>query len=269
VSGQRGDDGRGSRTHRPDEPPPGPGGALETMVLQTGAGRRAPAPRRPARLRRVDLCSDWLCLAAAVRHASEAADPVRLRTRVLELKVTLEQQGKETGFSAADVEAASFALVALLDETVLKTQGAAREAWLLRPLQLELYGQAVAGEEFFDRLERLRRDRQARIEALEVYFACLAFGFGGRYNLAGPEALPALLADLGREITAVRGATPGPLSPHLTSDEEYAVAAAAGVPLWLSGLLFVLAVSLAWLVLKLLAVLGAGRAADFIMALPR
>jgi type VI secretion system protein ImpK len=239
------------------------------MAIQAGAGRSAPTPRRAARLRLVDLCSDWLCLVAAVRHASEAADPVRLRTRVLELKVSLEQQGKEVGFSAADVEAAAFALVALLDETVLKSQGAAREAWLLRPLQLELYGQAVAGEEFFDRLERLRRDRQARIEALEVYLACLALGFGGRYNLAGPEALPALLADVEREVVAVRGTSPGPLSPHLTSEEEYAVAAAGGIPLWLSGLLFVLGVSLAWLVVKLLAVLGAGRVADFIMALPR
>ena len=270
MAGERGgsgrDPGRGRSASRGQEHR----GALETLVLQTGAGRRPSArPAGSARVHLVDQCSDLLSLAAAVRHASAPADPAALRARALELRAQLEQGGREVGFQAADVEAASFALVALLDETVLKTRGPARDAWLMKPLQLELYGQTVAGEEFFERLEKLRRERGNRIEALEVYFACLGFGFGGRYNLAGPEKLSALMAEVGRDIAAVRGAPPRALSPHLAAEEEYADVAAGGVPIWLSSLLFALAVALVWIVVKLLALHGAGGTADLIGSLSR
>lgn len=45
--------------------------------------------------------------------------------------------------------------------------------------------------------------------------------------------------------------------------------AAGGVPIWLSSLLFVLAVALVWIVVKLLALHGAGGTADLIGSLSR
>ncbi len=246
-------------------------GVLETLVLQAGGARRpAPGARAPrTHLHLVDVCSDLLALVAAVRHASGSADPARLRRRALDLKGQIEQQARDIGIPAADVEAATFALVALLDETVLKTRGAARDAWLRTPMQLELYGQTVAGEEFYDRLDALRRDRSGRIEALEVYFACLALGFGGRHNLEGPEKLAALLAEVGRDVQAVRGAPPRVLSPHLDPGGEYADTGGGGVPFWLSTAAFVLGTALVWLVVKLLAVHGATGMAARIAGLGR
>jgi type VI secretion system protein ImpK len=240
-------------------------GVLETLVVGGGAKRggtqvAGAAPRgRPghSHLHLVDLCSDFLALVAAVRHADGAAEPVALRRRALELKTTLEQRAREIGIPSADVETATFALVALLDETVLRSRGAAKDAWMRTPLQLELYGQTVAGEEFYERLDALRRDRSGRIEALEVCCACLALGFGGRHNLAGPEKLAEILAEVGRDVQAVRGAPPRSLSPHLDPGGEYADAGGTGVPIWLSTLAFVLGTALVWLVIKLLAAHGA------------
>jgi hypothetical protein len=96
----------------------------------------------------------------------------------MELKSRFERDAGAHGFSAADVEDAMFAMVALLDQTILSQRGPARDAWIARPLQLELYGRQLAGEEFFERLDKLRQEREARIEALEVYGCCLGFGFG-------------------------------------------------------------------------------------------
>ena len=260
-SAGRGGGARGARGSDPS--------ALETTVLAPAASRKPGRSGAAGRVALVELCSDFLGLVVAVRHAGASADPAALRGRALDLRREIEDRGREAGFPATDIEAANFALVALLDETVLRTRGAAHDAWLMKPLQLELYGQTVAGEEFFDRLEALRRERSTRIEALEVFFVCLALGFGGRYNLAGPEKLAEVLDEVGRDIAAVRGPAPRVLSPHLETGEEFADTMGSGVPVWLASLLFVLATATIWIVIKLLALHGAGTTADVIGSLPR
>jgi type VI secretion system protein ImpK len=53
-------------------------------------------------------------------------------------------------------------------------------------LQFHYFHENVAGEEFFKRLERIRRDPR-RIEILRIYYLALAFGFRGRYRVRGDE----------------------------------------------------------------------------------
>jgi type VI secretion system protein ImpK len=227
-------------------------GILETLALEPGV-RRAPAPRR----RLVDLCAEWLGLIVALRGVSSLPDPAGLRARVVDLKSRLEQTARDAGFSAADVEASVFALVTFLDETVLNAPGPARDVWIARPLQLELYGQMVGGEEFYERLEVLRRDRESRIEALEVYYTCLALGFAGKHRLSGPERIQAILAEVERDIAGVRRGGRGVLAPHASRHDELADVVAEGVPWWLSVAIFVPATLLAFVVVKLLSHAGA------------
>jgi len=219
-------------------------GILETLILDPVRHRSAPAP---VHARLVDLCSEWLSLVIAIRRLRELPDPSGLRARALELKVRLEQEARDAGFSAADTEAAIYALVAFLDESVLRTPGAARAAWYERPLQLELFGTNVAGEEFFNRLERLRREREAHVEALEIYYCCLALGFAGRYALGAPEKLHALLAEVEREVAAVRGASRTPLAPNAVRRDTFAGAAGSRLPAWLVVTVFAAALLIAFL----------------------
>src|SRR5262249_36809636 len=129
-----------------------------------------------SRIRLVDLCSDWLSMIVAIRQGADPSlDPQAIRNRTLELKARLAQDGARSGVHTVDVEGAAFALVAFLDETVLRSGGSARDAWIARRLQVELFGTANAGDEFFERLARLRRERDQRIESLEVFACCLAF----------------------------------------------------------------------------------------------
>ena len=271
---------KGPRTRReggpprggPGAPAPRGGGVLETMVVESSArrrpasaaGTRVTAGAAPARPRLVDLASDWLSTALALAQVTDLPDAAALRARALELRSRFTREAGEQGFAAQDLADAEFAMVAFLDETILNARGAAREVWIGRPLQLELYGRQLAGEEFFERLEALRRERDTRIEALEVYCCCLAFGFAGRYRLSPPEKLAELLADVQREVAAVRGAGQSPLAPNSARRNERVEEERQGMAWWLPVLVFVPAVLLTFLLVWAVSRLSAGGAAGAI-----
>jgi len=228
-------------------------GVLETMIGEPSPARRS----APARARLVDACAEWLSLIVTLRQAESLTDAPALRARAMELKAALEDAARRGGFSAADTEAAVFALVGFYDETVLRAPGPAREAWIARPLQLEFYGAMLAGEQFFERLDRLRAERENRIEPLEVYYACLAFGFAGKFAFAGPERLKATLVEIESDIAAVRGTGRRALAPHAArQDEAGGVTAGATVPWYYALGVFLGALLVTWLLLKLIESLG-------------
>jgi type VI secretion system protein ImpK len=75
---------------------------------------------------------------------------------------------------------AQYAVVALVDETVMSSTWPGAEQWRREPLQLHYYDNLLAGEQFFVRLDELRSG--ADDELLEVYFLCLCAGFQGRFR---------------------------------------------------------------------------------------
>ncbi len=74
-----------------------------------------------------------------------------------------------------------YALVAFIDETVLSIPCAERDNWALNPLQLELFGEYIAGNKFFTLLESILVNPSESSEVLNTYFLCLALGFKGKY----------------------------------------------------------------------------------------
>jgi type IV/VI secretion system ImpK/VasF family protein len=94
---------------------------------------------------------------------------------------------KRQGMLDKDFQDAGFAVVAWADETILKhTTWKYHHEWNTSPLQLEYYQTRNAGEEFFERLERLGAAQQA---VREIYYFCLALGFSGQYFLGLEDAL--------------------------------------------------------------------------------
>ena len=86
-----------------------------------------------------------------------------------------------------DYQDACFAVIAWADETILKHSTWKHHAeWNALPLQLEYFQTRNAGEEFFERLERLRPEQKA---IREVYYLCLGLGFSGRYFLGLEDEL--------------------------------------------------------------------------------
>jgi type VI secretion system protein ImpK len=98
-----------------------------------------------------------------------------------------EQEARSRGVSAEDAKQAIFAVVAFLDESVLSSSNPAFANWPRLPLQAELYGHQLAGELFFQELQKAlsRNDSVETADLLEVYYLCLLLGFKGRYAAGG------------------------------------------------------------------------------------
>jgi type VI secretion system protein ImpK len=81
------------------------------------------------------------------------------------------------------------------------------------PLQEEMFGSNIAGETFFENLDKLlsRQDSHDVADVLEVSALCLLLGYRGRYALTGQDTRPVIDAALDK-IRRIRGPLAG-LSP--------------------------------------------------------
>jgi len=97
---------------------------------------------------------------------------------------------------------ARFAVIAWIDELVLyslhESNRELSQQWKRSPLQVEFYDTANAGEEFFERLDRLNPGQSG---IREIYHLCLCLGFRGRYYDESQEyKLVALRRDIGQHL---------------------------------------------------------------------
>ena len=152
----------------------------------------------------------------------------------------VDRNAKSLGVSADDVTAAKYAFCAAVDEIILGSDYEIRDAWETRPLQLRLFGDQLAGEHFFQRLEDLRAKGSAHLQALEVFHMCLLLGFQGRFALDGRDKLNYLTARLGDEIARMRGKSRG-FAPHAERPDQIVHKLGSDVSLWVLSAVFALA----------------------------
>jgi type VI secretion system protein ImpK len=181
-----------------------------------------------------ELSSECLMLIQQLRLAKNVEDPQRLRSKTLEVLARMERDARDTGIDTETCRNAKFALVAFLDEAVTGLSFADKEMWITNPLQSELFGLNSAGEEFFRRLDDLRRRPQEHIQVLEVYYLCLVLGFKGKYHLDNPEGLRQLVEDTKADIVRTKERRfHFPLSPHGAPEEKFGEIVTRSLPGWL------------------------------------
>jgi len=156
-------------------------------------------------------------LTATVRvraRRQQVTDSESFRAQIREALRTAEQTLRQRGYSADEVRLAIFAVVAFLDETVLRSGNPVFSRWPGKPLQEEIFGGNVAGETFFQNLENLLRANDAPniADLLEVYDLCLLLGYQGRYTVGGQGELDAMKRAIAAKIERIRG--PEPLAPR-------------------------------------------------------
>ena len=144
-------------------------------------------PDTAARTQNLASCYET-ALTVILRLASmqqSAANSQNFRTNIRAALRAAMEQAKALGYSSEMNQLAFFAVVALLDESVLKLQNPAFADWAQRPLQEEMFGHARAGEVFFEHLLTLlaRQDSLENADCLEVYCLCMLLGFKGKYAL--------------------------------------------------------------------------------------
>ena len=177
-----------------------------------------------------DLCSPVFSLILTLATSKNYGDPKELRAKIGGIFARVEKEGLKEGFSPDDLHHAKYALVAVIDETVSRSDWLAKGDWWENPLALEYFGENIAGSEFFNRIEETRLKGQKKAPLLEIYYICLALGFEGKYAF-NPTELTPLIDQLGRELKSLRG-TGGELSPHWRPPEETLMAASRQLPVW-------------------------------------
>jgi type VI secretion system protein ImpK len=201
----------------------------------------------------VDLCTEAFLLIFFIRDGKDPGPPDQLRQEISLLLQDLEGRGQRRGHSEEDIKATRYALCAVLDETILNSRWPHKTQWADRPLQLEHFGEHMAGERFFELLDRIRTKGARKVDLLEVFCITLILGFQGKYKMRGGEELNLLIRELIGEILAHRGGSPRGLAPHWQIPGEPVEAPPSLVPrwVWIAGLASIGLVVLVFLVLKL------------------
>lgn len=142
-----------------------------------------------------------------------AANAESFRAQVKNLLGNADRDARRAGYDGDSVRLAVYAYIAFLDESVLNASQPMFATWAQQPLQEEIFGDHVAGENFFRHLAELlaRQDSEDLADLLEVFQLCLLLGFRGKYaaNVTGLQSITTMVQE---KIRRVRGGAP-PLSP--------------------------------------------------------
>lgn len=203
------------------------------------------APRNPV----MAAAARLLTLAAAVQAERQVPDPQGLlRTASGEARA-FEKTLHEIGLSAEDNARARYAVLATVDDIVQNLPGGANSNWAQQSLVVQSFGQAFGGDQFWTILDNMLARPAAYRDLLELYQACLAVGFQGRYRI---------LPDAGAQLSARMAATHAALDGIPQRPETDLVPSWRGVPTpvgklgWLPRLLLVTAAGAALLLVVFL-----------------
>ena len=111
-----------------------------------------------------------------------------VKTVSLTLLSILEEQALEAGrrggeYGVSFYKEAQYIMAALADEIFLNMDWEGREAWKSGLLEFKLFGTHVAGELFFQKLDKLLTDRDpAFVEIAALYLQVLSLGFRGKFR---------------------------------------------------------------------------------------
>jgi len=187
--------------------------------------------------------------------ATKQPEYQQVKADILRLLTKSEENMRKGSFSHEDYDQARFMICAWVDEAILASGWQHKNQWQREQLQRLYYNTTDAGEEAFERLNRLTFHQK---EVRELYYLCLALGFKGRFLkpegeylldqlqssnlkllLGGSANVPSLeRTDLFPESYPAAGAEPG--SQNKKFRFSILTVAALASPLLLFALLFLI-----------------------------
>ncbi len=210
---------------------------VERRTAPQPGGRNA-AGSTPTSL--VDIMYEGFYALFLLKNGNGPQDKTAFADHMTRFLGDVDRNAKALGVPAEDVTAAKYAFCAAVDEIILRSDYEIREAWETRPLQLRLFGDQLAGEHFFQRLEDLRAKGAVHLQALEVFHVCLLLGFEGRFALDGRDKLNYLTARLGDEIARMRGKNRA-FAPHAERPDQIVHKLGSDLSLWALSMVFAVA----------------------------
>jgi type VI secretion system protein ImpK len=165
-------------------------------------------------------------------RSGQIAPSNELRPRVGEMLTHLEERGRALRFGDDQIRAVKFALASFVDETVLTANFDLRHIWEKSPLQLEYFGEHLAGVKFFERLEEMLKKPEENGELIEIYYLCLLLGFKGRYSIYFEEQLKGVISKTADQLRRIGRLVDNELSPHWRAADQPEPPRDPSLPLW-------------------------------------
>ncbi|HEX8736620.1 MAG TPA: type IVB secretion system protein IcmH/DotU [Pyrinomonadaceae bacterium] len=155
-----------------------------------------------------------------------------LRPKIKSLLDDFEQRAGRYRFNHKVVNVAKFALAAFVDETVLTGDFHLKEEWEKYPLQLEYFGEQLAGDKFFEKLKAMIAQVDVTADAVEIYYVCMLLGFKGRYAVYEHEKLHSIMQKTADALVKAGKITKVELAPHWRADDQPTPPEKRGMPTW-------------------------------------
>lgn len=181
----------------------------------------------------------FLSVAQLVNERHEVHDVDSFLLQVGRTLKRLEADAVSAGWDSDQFDAVRYALCACFDECLLQA-GGSRIQGLLQSCSLggRYFDDYLAGQGFFERLDRARADVRQNRQALEVYLLCLTLGFKGRYQEGEREERQQLIEALQRELEIYPSSVP-PLSPNIVEQGQVNGFVRRRIPAWLINVVLV------------------------------
>ncbi len=155
-----------------------------------------------------------------------------LRPKCAKLLDDFEKRAERYRFNHKVVRVSKFALASFIDETILTNDFPLKEEWEKYPLQLEYFGEQLAGNKFFDKLEAMLKQMKVTADAVEVYYVCMLLGFKGRYAVYEQEKLLNVMQKTAKALVKAGKIVPTELSPNWLADDQPEPPKKKGMPGW-------------------------------------
>jgi len=155
-----------------------------------------------------------------------------LRPKVASLLDDFEKRAERYKFNHKIVSVSKFALASFVDETILTNNFPLRSEWERNPLQLEYFGEQLAGNKFFDKLESMLKQVDVTQDAVEIYYYCMLLGFKGRYGVYEQEKLLAIMRSTADALVQAGKIKPVELSPNWFANDQPEPPKKRGMPAW-------------------------------------
>ena len=178
-----------------------------------------------------------------------------LRPQVAAMFTDFEKRAERYRFNPKIIQVSKFALAAFVDETVLTNNFPLRAEWEKYALQLEYFGEQLAGNKFFDKLDAMLNQIEVTQDAVEVYYVCMLLGFKGRYAVYDQEKLLAIMQNTANALVKIGKIKPVELAPNWVANDQPKPPEKRGMPVWakfgaLGGLGFALVIYLVMFVMS-------------------
>jgi type VI secretion system protein ImpK len=155
-----------------------------------------------------------------------------LRPKIAALLADFEKRAERYRFSSKIIQVSKFALAAFVDETVLSSNFNLKEEWEKNPLQLEYFGESLAGNKFFEKLAAMIKQVDVTADAVEIYYVCMLLGFKGRYAVYEKEKLLSIMQETANSLVKAGKIRPVELSPHWVANDQPVPPEKRGMPTW-------------------------------------